>query len=390
MLPKLRRSWLYIVLAILLSGAAWFLFSLSAGKPKQTTASTSAQGAVSGDKPSSTASRTSVRAFGRIEPGQGIVNISAPSDCCRLLRLEVGEGQVVKAADVLARLDTYPEALAAVNLARSQLANARERLSAETANGEAKIQEAEVHLQKVKTTGPLEILAQEAKVRSAELEHALQTRDLQRMKTCGAECLPDQSVDRQDALVQKAKEDLSNSRSVLDHLKTQYETTMEEAKAQLASARADLVRVRSAISIDVLEREVERAQAQLSRTTITAPIDGQILKIHTWPGEKIGSTPILKMGDVANMYAVAEVYESDVRLVRPGQKATIRSPALSEVLTGKVSQVGLTVYKNDVLGIDPGAATDFRVVEARILLDDHRLAQRFNHLQVDIEINVTQ
>jgi len=389
MLLKLRRSWLYIVLAILLSGAAWALFSLSAGKPKQTTANVSVQGAVSSDKPSSTASRTSVRAFGRIEPGRGIVNISAPSDY-RLLRLEVDEGQVVKAADVLARLDTYPEALAEVNHARSQLANARERLSAETANGEAKIREAEVHLQKVKTTGPLEILAQEAKVRSAELEHALQTRDLQRMKTCGDECLPEQSIDRQDALVQKAKEDLTHSRSVLDHLKKQYETTMEEAKAQVASARADLVRVRSTISIDVLEREVERAQTRLSRATITAPIDGQILKIHTRPGERIGSMPILKMGDVANMYAVAEVYESDVRLVRPGQKATVRSPALPGALTGKVSQVGLTVYKNDVLGLDPGAATDFRVVEARILLDDHQLAQRFNHLQVDIEINVAQ
>jgi HlyD family secretion protein len=389
MLPKLRRSWVYVVLAILLAGAAWALFSLSAGKPKQTTGNAPVQGAGSGDKPSSTASRTSVRAFGRIEPGRGIVNISAAPDY-RLLKLEVDEGQVVKAADVLARLDTYPEALAEVKHARSQLASARERLSAETANGEAKIREAEVHLQKVKTTGPLEILSQEAKVRSAELEHALQSRDLQRMKTCGDECLPEQSIDRQDALVQKAKEDLTHSRSVLDHLKKQYETTMEEAKAQLASARADLARVRSTISIDVLEREVETAQARLSRSTITAPINGQILKIHTWPGEKIGSTPILKMGDVANMYAVAEVYESDVRLVHPGQKATVRSPALPEVLTGKVSQVGLTVYKNDVLGLDPGAATDFRVIEARILLDNPQLAQKFNHLQVDIEISLAQ
>ena len=139
-----RRSWVWALFAILLPGAAWVLFGLSAGKPKPTIASVSGHGTASGDKPSSTAPRTSVRGFGRIEPGQGIVQISAPSDY-RLLRLKVGEGQVVKARDVLAHLDTRPEALAEVSHARSQLASARERLSAETANGEAKRREAEVH-----------------------------------------------------------------------------------------------------------------------------------------------------------------------------------------------------------------------------------------------------
>jgi HlyD family secretion protein len=88
------------------------------------------------------------------------------------------------------------------------------------------------------------------------------------------------------------------------------------------------------------------------------------------------------------MYAVAEVYETDISKVRLGQRATITSDAFPAKLQGTVDQIGWEVGKKDVLSTDPAAATDVRVVEVKIGLDSassQRVAGLTN-LQVTVEI----
>jgi HlyD family secretion protein len=87
------------------------------------------------------------------------------------------------------------------------------------------------------------------------------------------------------------------------------------------------------------------------------------------------------------MYAIAEVYETDIGKVREGQIATIQSPALPSPLTGRVERIGLTVSKMDVLDTDPVAKTDARVIEVDIRLDAHQDASKLTYLQVRIEID---
>jgi HlyD family secretion protein len=86
------------------------------------------------------------------------------------------------------------------------------------------------------------------------------------------------------------------------------------------------------------------------------------------------------------MFAIAEVYETDSARVQPGQRAWVTSPALPGPLTGRVDWIRLKVAKQDALGTDPAARKDARVVEVEIRLDDSSVAQRFTHLQVEIEI----
>jgi len=86
------------------------------------------------------------------------------------------------------------------------------------------------------------------------------------------------------------------------------------------------------------------------------------------------------------MYAVAEVYETDIGLTKVGQHATVRSPALVPELTGTVERIGMKVRKLDVLDSDPVARTDARVVEVRIKLDDSARSARLSNLQVDVAI----
>jgi HlyD family secretion protein len=86
------------------------------------------------------------------------------------------------------------------------------------------------------------------------------------------------------------------------------------------------------------------------------------------------------------MYAVAEVYETDVQRVRVGQHATISSPALPRSVAGVVDRVGLKVGKKDVLSVDPAAKTDARVIEVRILLDNADEVAGLTNLEVDVAI----
>jgi HlyD family secretion protein len=119
------------------------------------------------------------------------------------------------------------------------------------------------------------------------------------------------------------------------------------------------------------------AQARLDLAVIKAPLEGEIIKVLTRPGEIGGRLPLLKMGSTRSMYAIAEVYETDVRFVKIGQKAVIKSGAFpDEKLTGVVERIGSLVYKNDVLGLDPAKDSDTRVVEVRIRLDSSDVAAK--------------
>jgi len=92
------------------------------------------------------------------------------------------------------------------------------------------------------------------------------------------------------------------------------------AQAQLRSQQANLL----AQIQRWHQRSRNLAEARLRRTIIRAPRAGRILRILTYPGEAI-SDGILQMGDTRQMYVVAEVYETDVGLVKLGQPATITS-----------------------------------------------------------------
>ena len=55
-------------------------------------------------------------------------------------------------------------------------------------------------------------------------------------------------------------------------------------------------------------------------------------------------------------------------------------------MTGKVERIGLMVAKMDVLGTDPVAKTDARVIEVDVRLDDGQGADDLISLQVTVEI----
>lgn len=137
---------------------------------------------------------------------------------------------------------------------------------------------------------------------------------------------------------------------------------------------------------DVARAALARAEAELELLTVRAPLAGRVLEVHARPGERVGPDGILELGDTDAMYAVAEVYETDIGRVEVGQPARIRSPALPHELAGAVERVGLKIGKKDVLSTDPVADADARVVEVEVRLLEPELASALTNLRVEVLI----
>jgi len=161
-----------------------------------------------------------------------------------------------------------------------------------------------------------------------------------------------------------------------------------EAEARMASCTAARTAVRASEANTELSRaHVVRMQAELQRSYIFSPLDGVVLDVRAKPGEFISEEGAIDLGNVKRMYAIAEVYETDIRRVRVGQRATISSAVLNDSLDGTVEFIQLMVAKQDAIGTDPAARKDARIIEVGILLDDAESVAGLTNLQVDVVIH---
>ncbi|MBW4677070.1 MAG: ABC exporter membrane fusion protein [Desmonostoc geniculatum HA4340-LM1] len=334
--------------------------------------------------------RVEVVALGRLEPKGEMIRVGGSREE-RIGRLEISEGDIVKAGAVLAYLESYEERLAERNYAASQLIEAKERLKATTTYAQAQIQEAQTKIQQVDQPRTFELEAQQATVRQLKAELALAQEDLQRSQSLYKEgAISQQSRDREVSNTRQLQEKVNNATASLIRLQTTLKTNLVNAQAELRSQQANLPLTQIQVALESAQQNLNLAEARLRRTIIRAPKTGRILRIQTHPGEVIGDNGILEMGDTSQMYAVAEVYESDAGLVKVDQPATIisRNRAFSKPLTGKVAEIGWQIFKNNILNDDPAANADARVVEVKIRLDDGKAVEAFTNLQVDVRINL--
>ena len=172
-------------------------------------------------------------------------------------------------------------------------------------------------------------------------------------------------------------------RAILTNARNEIARQNDLAKRSLTSkASLDAAQM----GLDIAIADLAAASASLELSVVRSPIRAQVLEIHAYPGERVGPQGIMELGRTDRMYAVAEVYETDITAVRVGQLAKIKAPAMDKELTGKVERISLKVGRLDAVGTDPIAKTDARVVEVFILLDDSEAVSRFTNMQVKIEI----
>jgi HlyD family secretion protein len=307
----------------------------------------------------------------------------------------VKQGDWVEKGQIMAYLDSYDQQLAQRDLAASQLQEAQSRLGAQTEVQEAQIQEAQTRLHQIDQPQSLGIEAQAARIKQLEASLALAVQDLKRNQQLRREgAISQQDLDRQNTTVQELQAQLKTAQATLIQLKSSRHNDLKNAKAQVKTAEANLPLSQVLVAIQSAEANLKLAEARLKDAVLKAPQDGRVLRIITHQGEAIPSAPtggdegVLELGNTRQMMAVAEVYESDISRVKVGQKSTIRSRngAFTGTLNGTVREIGWKIFKNNVLDDDPAANSDARVVEVKIALEGSDTVASLTNLQVDVQI----
>ena len=132
---------------------------------------------------------------------------------------------------------------------------------------------------------------------------------------------------------------------------------------------------------------MKQARADLNQATVKAPSKGTILEILARAGDRVGEDGLLLMGDTTRMGVVAEVYQSDLPEIRPGQTATITAtgfPGRSQ--NAEVTEIAQQISSQSVTSGEAGDKVDKRVVKVKLALPEESLAvaSRINNLQVNV------
>jgi HlyD family secretion protein len=372
-----------IALAIAALGVSiWFVIGRFSSNPSSATSpATNTTGNSSKEQP------RAISALGRVEPQGEVVKVASPSalGTSRIVKLMVKEGDMVKQGQVIAILDSYDRSVATLLQAQSQAQEsdrnlARVRAGAKGGGIEAQAGNVEaakanvnaISVNAARLKAELDIAErdynrfQQLQKDGAISESMLDTYRLKAVTLAG-------QLEQTKQQIQQAEFSLKQSQGLLSSVREVRPTDIQFAEAQLQTAMVN----------------VKKAEVDLDLAQVRAPIDGQVLKINTKTGEFVSQTNgVVDLGNTSQMYVVAEIYETDIGKIKVGQKASIQSEAFEGEITGKVDRIGLRIAKNDVLGTDPAAKTDVRIIEVKIKLDDSTKVSGLTNLQVRVKVEV--
>ena len=340
-----------------------------------------------------------VVALGKLVPKGEVIKLSvANAEDSRVNQILVEEGDRVEQDQTIAilqgfenRLRDLEEAEKEVELARARLAQVRagDSKQAELAAQRADISRLESQLRNETIERQATIASARAQLRQAQLTYDR-----------------NQSLVQQGAVSTEAfdqtREQLDMARASLNERLAQSDNTRQTLQQEINRERENLVRLQEIRPEDVRVAEievekallaVERIKADLEDTKVKVPISGQILRINTRVGEQVNTQQgIVELGRTDDMYAIAEVYETDIGKVRVGQPATISSEygGFTGKLAGEVEHLGLQVGAKQLSegSQDPTQDENSRIVEVKIRIDpkdSHRVAGLTN-MKVRVEI----
>lgn len=313
-----------------------------------------AQEAVPGEK--------SVVGLGRLLPAGDVVTVALPFGAgdARLSEVNVLAGDVVTKGDVIAVLDSIGQLQAALETAEATVGVREASLNQTREQVRASIAEAEASLQRSQA-------AADAARQELERSQSLFTRDVV------SQSVLDQAISEQKQADQEVERTAATlSRFTSDGIDNQVDV---------------VVAVRN---LEASKAEARRAQSNLAKAFVVAPISGTVLNVHVRPGEKPGQDGVVDIGNIEEMTVEVEVFQNQIGLIEIGQSAEVVADALSQPLHGVVSKIGFEVGRQTVSADDPAANTDARVVDVIVTLDDASslLAERFTNLAVVTRINV--
>ena len=376
---------------------------------------------------------TTVTALGHLEPAGEVIQLSVPasSESSRITELLVQEGDEVIQGQVIAILDNRDRLQASLEQAKAQVSIKQSRLEQTKSGaktGEIQAQRARFSRTKAELSGQIdtqratianleaqlagEKQAQQATIERLEAELRNAETDSQRYQTLYVKgAVSAQQRDSNYLQAETSRKKLQEAQANLNRIVSSRQAQITEAKANLnrtiatvenqiteEQATLDAVAEVRPIDVQIAENELEaaladlkKAQADLETAYVRSLQDGQILKIYTRPGEQVSNDGIVEIGKTEQMYAVAEVYESDISKVKVGQQVKVTSNSFpGETLQGTVENIGLKIERQDVINEDPTSNINAKVVEVKVALDEasSQKVAGLTNLQVTVEIGL--
>ena len=130
--------------------------------------------------------------------------------------------------------------------------------------------------------------------------------------------------------------DVEDARIALTQAQNQYDLAQKQFDLKAAEGQLTAAKGRNA-----------NAEAQLSYTKITSPIDGVVTDRPVYPGEMPPSgSSILTVMDLSRVTARAHVSQQEAAQLHVGDEATISSPGQTEDVPGKVTLVSPALDAN--------------------------------------------
>lgn len=256
-----------------------------------------------------------------------------------VVEILVNDNQLVKAGDLLARLDPEPfqkavdEAEASMQSEEGRLTEARAQIMAQ----ERRVTAMEASLARTRAA-KMELIAA-VSARQAEIQAASAVLDQNRLDLSRAEKLSDQEVipkSRYDR-TRTAFEVASAALTAAEEIKNQAEVALEAHKSTVAQVRAQvrveeaaLQRVQAYLSTQTgqiarRKAQAESARLRLSYTTLTSPVNGFVTKLSAEVGNTVqAGQPLMSLVNLEEAHVVANYKETRIGRFKQGQKVTIK------------------------------------------------------------------
>lgn len=155
----------------------------------------------------------------------------------------------------------------------------------------------------------------------------------------------------------KRHEELFAKNLISDSMFLEYKTLRDVAKAQLTS---------STHQVEMSRASLARVEEELAKTTISSPLTGTISKLNSQLGERVlgtiqnVGTEIMTIADLNQMEARVDIGETDVVLIKAGQRAVLEVDAFkNEKFSGIVTEIGNSSKTS--MGGNQQEATKFEV-----------------------------
>lgn len=161
------------------------------------------------------------------------------------------------------------------------------------------------------------------------------------------------------------------------------ETAYDVARAQLQSAGHQ---------VEMADASLKRADEDLAKTTIFAPLDGTVSRLNSQLGERVvgtammAGTEVMTIADLNEMEARVDIGEVDVVLIQVGQHARLEVDAYKDrKFNGTVTEIANSSKGLGIGGSAGGASQDATKFEVKIRIAEKEVFRPGMSVTAEIE-----